>query len=162
METLAKSAFAVQNELRKLNLACKVVELPNSTRTAIDAAESIGWDISQIAKSLIFKTKHTNKPVLVISSGTNQVDIKLIEALANDIIIKADANFARDITGFGIGGIPPIGHKTTIELLYIDEDLLKSEEVWAAAGTANAVFSITSTDLVKATNGRVVKIKEAK
>lgn len=75
---LAKSAVAVQEALDKLKLECKVIELPSSTRTTIDAASSIGCDIGQIVKSLIFRTKKTGKPVLVLASGPNQVDMKAI------------------------------------------------------------------------------------
>ena len=162
MMKLAKSADSVQKALDDLKMQCKVVELPSSTRTASDAASSIGCDIAQIAKSLIFKTKDTNKTVLILASGVNQVDCRAIESACGEKIVKADADFVREVTGFAIGGIPPIGHKTSIEFIYIDEDLLKLDELWAAAGTPNAVFSITSSDLIKATNGRVLKIKETK
>lgn len=155
---LAKSAQSVQSALNKAGLTCKVLELPSSTRTAIDASTSIGCDISQIVKSLIFKTKHTGKPVLVLASGPNKVNLDQIESYAREDIIKADADFVRRITGFAIGGIPPIGHKTRIHLIYIDQDLEALDEVWAAAGTPNAVFCIKSKDLVNITNGKVVSI----
>jgi prolyl-tRNA editing enzyme YbaK/EbsC (Cys-tRNA(Pro) deacylase) len=74
-------------------------------------------------------------------------------------IIKADADFTRDITGFAIGGIPPIGHKEPIELIFIDEDLLKFEEIWAATGTPNAVFNLQGKDLQKMTHGQVISIQ---
>lgn len=159
---LAKSAVSVQEALDKLKLECKVIELPSSTRTAIDAASSIGCDIGQIVKSLIFRTKKTRKPVLVLASGPNQVDIKTIEDCAGESITKADADFVRDVTGFAIGGIPPVGHKNVIDLIYIDQDLMALDEVWAAAGTPNAVFCIKSQDLFKATGGNLIDIKEEK
>lgn len=159
---LAKSAVSVQEALDKLGLECKVLELPNSTRTALDAASAIGCEISQIVKSLIFKTKKTDKPVLVLASGTNQVDIKIIEERVGESITKADADFVREVTGFAIGGIPPIGHKNAIDFIYIDRDLLDLDEIWAAAGTPNAVFCIESQDLLKATDGKLINIKEIK
>lgn len=159
---LAKSAASVQEALDKLGLECRVLELPNSTRTALDAASAIGYEISQIVKSLIFKTKKTDKPVLVLASGTNQVDIKIIEDRVGESITKADADFVREVTGFAIGGIPPIGHKNAIDFIYIDRDLLDLDEIWAAAGTPNAVFCIKSQDLLKATDGKLINIKEIK
>ncbi len=161
-QQLAKSAQSVQEALNMTGLTCKVLELPNSTRTANDAALSIGCTISQIVKSLIFKTKDTAKPTLVLVSGSNKVDEKKIELHAKERIVKADADFTRNITGFSIGGIPPIGLKTQIDLIFIDQDLLALDEVWAAAGTPNAVFCIKSKDLLKITNGKVVSITNSK
>lgn len=159
---LAKSAASVQAALDKLKLECKVIELPSSTRSATDAASAIGCDIGQIVKSLIFRTKKTEKPVLVLASGPNQVNIKTIEDCIGESITKADADFVRNITGFAIGGIPPVGHKNVIDFIYIDRDLLNLDEVWAAAGTANAVFCIKSQDLLKATGGKSINIQEEK
>lgn len=159
---LAKSSASVQEALDKLGLECRVLELPNSTRTALDAASAIGCEISQIVKSLIFKTKKTDKPVLVLASGTNQVDIKIIEDRVGESITKEDADFVREVTGFAIGGIPLIGHKNAIDFIYIDRDLLDLDEIWAAAGTPNAVFCIKSQDLLKATDGKLINIKEIK
>lgn len=159
---LAKSAVSVQEALDKLGLECKVLELPNSTRTALDAASAIGCTITQIVKSLIFRTKKTEKPVLVLASGPNQVDVKLLESHLGENITKADADFVREVTGFAIGGIPPLGHKNVIDFIYIDKDLLNLDEVWAAAGTPNAVFCIKSQDLLKATGGSLINIKEEK
>lgn len=159
---LAKSAVSVQEALDELGLECKVLELPSSTRTAIDAASSIGCDIGHIVKSLVFRTKKTGKTVLVLASGPNQVDIKTIEDCVGESITKADADFVRNITGFAIGGIPPVGHKNAIDFIYIDQDLMEIDEVWAAAGTPNAVFCIKSQDLLKATDGKLINIKEIK
>ncbi len=159
---LTKSAVSVQEALDKLKLECKVLELPSSTRTAIDAASSIGCDIGQIVKSLVFRTKKTGKPVLVLASGPNQVDIKTIEDCVGESITKADADFVREVTGFAIGGITPVGHKNAIDFIYIDQDLMALDEVWAAAGTPNAVFCIKSQDLFKATDGKLINITEIK
>lgn len=155
---LAKSAHSVQDALNQAKLDCKVLELPSSTRTASDAAQSLGCDIAQITKSLIFKTKETARPVLVLASGSNKVNEKQIANHLGEILIKADADFAKTVTGFAIGGIPPVGHKHPIDLVFIDQDLLKLDTVWAAAGTPNAVFEIKSKDLLLITKGRVIKI----
>lgn len=157
-QKLTKSAQSVQEALNKAGLTCKVLELPSTTRTAVDAAASIGCDISQIVKSLIFKTKNTTRPILVLASGPNKVHEKQIEFYAGESIIKADADFVREITGFAIGGIPPIGHKNPIDLIYIDHDLITLDEVWAAAGTPNAVFCIKSKELAEITNGKIISI----
>lgn len=154
----AKSAKSVQDTLDRAGLACKVLELPSSTRTAADAAASIGCTIQQIAKALSFKTKKTAKPVLVLASGPNRVSEQNIERHLSESIIKADADFTRQVTGFAIGGIPPIGHKEKIDFIFMDQDLLQLEIVWAAAGTPNAVFSIQSKDLLSITKAKVIAI----
>ena len=135
-----------------------MVELPDSTRSAAEAAEAIGCSVGQIAKSLIFKTRNREEPVLVIASGPNRVDEKKIGALVGERITKPGADFVRQHTGFSIGGVPPVGHKQPITT-FIDEDLLVFDEIWAAAGTPNAVFRLTGDDLVRSTNGMVVGVK---
>jgi prolyl-tRNA editing enzyme YbaK/EbsC (Cys-tRNA(Pro) deacylase) len=155
---LSKNAQSVQDVLEKRRLNCRVIELPSSTRTAIDAANSIGCQVDQIVKSLIFRGAKSGKPVLVLASGPNRVNEKNLEAHMGEKIAKADADFTREVTGFAIGGIPPVGHKQQIQTL-IDEDLLKFEELWAAAGTPNAVFSLRSKDVQGLTGGKIVSIK---
>ena len=155
---LSKSAQSVQDALSKKGMTAKVVELPASTRTAEDAAAAIGCQVAQIAKSLIFRTKRSNKPILVLASGINRVNEKIIASTVGEEIVKADADFTREVTGFAIGGIPPIGHKLQIET-YIDEDLLKYKELWAAAGTPNAVFSLDSASIENLTGGKIISIK---
>ena len=157
-QSLTKSARAVQTKLDEMGVICSVLELPFSTRTASDAASSIGCDISQIIKSLIFKTQSLDKPILVLASGSNKVNEKQIESHIGENIIKADADFVRRTTGFAIGGVPPIGHKKPIHLIFIDQDLMVLDEVWAAAGTPNAVFCVNSKDLLKITKGQVISI----
>ena len=146
---LTNSAQAVQQALDKAGLnQSKVLELPSSTRTAVDAASSIGCAVAQIVKSLIFKTKDTNKPILVLVSGSNRVNEQSVASQIGESIVKADADFTKSITGFAIGGIPPIGHKTKIDMIFIDKTLLDFSGVWAAAGTPNAVFCIKTADLL--------------
>ncbi|HQS83759.1 MAG: hypothetical protein B7Y25_02365 [Alphaproteobacteria bacterium 16-39-46] len=159
IEKLAKSAQSVQDALDRKGLECIVRMLEESTRTAHEAAETLGCDVSQIVKSLIFKTKLTQRPVLILASGSNRVNEKIIESYLGEEILKADADFTREITGFAIGGIPPIGHLQKIDLIFIDEDLLKLESLWAAAGTPNAVFNLHGKDLCTLTEGRVVTLK---
>lgn len=154
---LGKSAQIVQEFLSKKGIQFKVIELPERTGTAQEAAIAIGCQVAQIIKSLIFKTIETNSPILVLVSGSNRVNEKLIELEVGEKIIKPDADFVRQVTGFAIGGVPPIGHKQPIRTL-IDKDLLKFNELWAAAGTPNAVFSLSSADLQELTNGKIVSV----
>ncbi len=155
---LSASARKVQAVLSERGYACQVVELPDSTRTAKEAAQAIGCHVEQIVKSLIFKGEESNKPVLVVASGTNRVNEKRLGELVGEPITKADADFVRQHTGFAVGGVPPVGHAEQIET-FIDEDLLNYEEIWAAAGTPFAVFRLTPSDLQSMTEGRTVSIK---
>jgi prolyl-tRNA editing enzyme YbaK/EbsC (Cys-tRNA(Pro) deacylase) len=157
-ETLSPSAQKVQNALNLLGLSLQVVELPASTRTAQEAAQAIGVTVGQIVKSLIFKAKRSGRPILVIASGENRVNEKTIEALIQEPLGKADADFVRQQTGFVIGGVPPLGHSQPVET-FIDEDLLQFAEVWAAAGTPHAVFRLNPADLERMTGGQLMSIK---
>lgn len=158
LNVLSKSAQSVQDALTQKGVKFKVVELSASTRTAQEAADTIGCEVAQIVKSLIFRTKETNKPILVLASGINRVNEKLIEKHVGEKITKADAEFTREHTGFAIGGVPPLGHKRSLDT-FIDEDLLNYAVLWAAAGTPNAVFDLHSVDLKELTNGKVISIK---
>jgi prolyl-tRNA editing enzyme YbaK/EbsC (Cys-tRNA(Pro) deacylase) len=132
----------------------EVLEFHASTRTAADAAAAIGCTVAQIAKSMIFRSTHDGRSVLVITSGGNRVDPAKIAALIDAPVSRADAEFVREMTGFAIGGVPPIGH-TREPLTLIDADLVQFSEIWAAAGTPNAVFRLTPADLIRLTGGRV-------
>jgi prolyl-tRNA editing enzyme YbaK/EbsC (Cys-tRNA(Pro) deacylase) len=155
---LSASAQKVQDALSKLGFANQVVEMPDTTRTAAEAAQAVGCRVEQIAKSLIFRGKQSHKPILVIASGTNRVNEKKIGEFAAEPIERPDADFVRQKTGFVIGGVAPLGHAEPLET-YIDEDLLQYEEIWAAAGNPNAVFKLVPADLVQMTGGRVVAVK---
>ncbi|MBN1535525.1 MAG: YbaK/EbsC family protein [Anaerolineales bacterium] len=157
-QQLSTSAQRVQNALQTLGLSVQVVELPDSARTAIEAAQAIGCQVEQIVKSLVFKAKRSERPILVVASGSNRVNEKVIEAEICEPLGKADAAFVRQHTGFVIGGVPPLGHSEVLET-FIDEDLFQYEEVWAAAGTPHAVFCLKPDDLPRMTGGKVVKIK---
>ncbi|WP_461615618.1 YbaK/EbsC family protein [Clostridium sp. Marseille-QA1073] len=155
---LSKSAEKVQSVLNEFGFELNVIELSDSTRTAQEAANTIGCNVSQIAKSLIFKGKTSQRPILIVASGTNRVNEKAIKEHLGEKLEKADADFVLTHTGFAIGGIPPIGHKTSITTL-IDEDLMQYEEIWAAAGTPHAVFKLTPKILAEITNGDIISIK---
>ena len=158
MAHLSPSAQKVQEVLRDLGFTLTVIEHSESTRTAQEAAERVGVRLGQIVKSLIFKGKATGKPILVLTSGANRVDEKRIKEYAGEKTERADANFVREVTGYAIGGVPPIGHVNPMET-YLDEDLLQYDFIWAAAGTPNAVFELTPGDLQKMTGGQVKSVK---
>ena len=156
-DPLSPSARRVQERLRELGYTAAVLELPDTTRTAADAARAIGCRVEQIAKSLVFKGGESGRPLLVIASGTNRVDERALSALAGEPIEKADADFVRERTGFAIGGVPPVGHRERFDI-FIDEDLPRLDEVWAAAGTPHAVFRLAGHELPALTGGRVVAV----
>jgi prolyl-tRNA editing enzyme YbaK/EbsC (Cys-tRNA(Pro) deacylase) len=158
---LRPAAIRVRQILADMGLVTEVVEFAESTRTSAEAAAQIGCSVGQVAKSLIFRAKTSNRPVLVIASGVNRVNEKAIEAMLGEKIGKADAEFVREKTGYAIGGVAPVGHTIT-PVTFIDDDLLKLETIWAAAGTPSAVFPLAPQELQRITGGRVAKIAEAK
>ena len=158
MEISNPSAKKIQNILRELGSSYKVIEFTESTRTAQEAADRVGCQLGQIVKSLIFKGLTSNKGLLVLTSGSNRVGENKIAQYVRESIGRADAEFVRTVTGYAIGGVPPIGHIQPLET-YIDEDLLQYLDVWAAAGTPYAVFQLPASDLVKLTGGRIVRVK---
>jgi prolyl-tRNA editing enzyme YbaK/EbsC (Cys-tRNA(Pro) deacylase) len=155
---LSPSVQKVQDALKAFGFSNDVMELQSTTHTSAEAAQAVGCSVGQIAKSILFRTMKTDQPILVIASGSNRVNEKRIESFLSQPLGKADANYVRKHTGFVIGGVPPIGHLEKIEI-FIDEDLLTYQEIWAAAGSPYAVFKLTPSDLVKMTGGRVVSIK---
>jgi prolyl-tRNA editing enzyme YbaK/EbsC (Cys-tRNA(Pro) deacylase) len=158
MPTLSPSAQKVQDQIKSLGHDYTVIEHAESTRTAQEAADRAGCELGQIVKSLIFKGKASNKPILVLTSGANHVDEKRISEYAGEAIGRADADFVRAVTGYAIGGVPPVGHIQRMET-YLDEDFLQYETIWAAAGTPNAIFELKTSDLQKMTGGKVVRVK---
>jgi len=156
--SLSPTAQKVQDLITSLGFSCKVIEFQESTRTAQEAAERAGCTLGQIIKSLIFKGKMTNKPILVLTSGVNRVNEKRISEYAGEPITRADADFVREVTGFAIGGVPPIGHFQKMET-YLDEDLMNYKTVWAAAGTPNAIFELVPNDLLLMTHGKIEMVK---
>lgn len=159
MSPLSSSAQKVQNTLLALGASAQVREFSESTRTSAEAAQAVGCEVGQIAKSLVFKTRDSETPVLVIASGANRVDEKKVRAILGEKLSKANADFVRAVTGFVIGGVPPVGHTQPLRTL-IDADLMQYTTIWAAAGTPNAVFPLTPAELVRITGGEVVDVKE--
>src|SRR5512133_2054147 len=147
------SAQRVQNALNELGYTGQVVEHTASTRTAVEAAEAAGCEVGQIVKSLVFQLQPGNEPILVLVSGPNRVHEKHFGKLLGGTLERADADYVREVSGYAIGGVPPVGHKNALKT-YIDEDLLQYETVWAAAGTPNAVFQINPQELVRISNSQ--------
>ena len=156
-EPLSASAQRVQDALRSLGFAYEVIEFAQTTRTAAEAAAAVGCTVGQIAKSLVFKTRRSGRPLLVITSGANRVNEKAMRGLIGEPIERPDADFVRQHTGFVIGGVPPVGHAAALAV-YIDEDLLQYDVIWAAAGTPNAVFRLAPADLLRMTGGQAIKV----
>ena len=150
--TLKPAAARVQEALREAGLDATVLELPDSARTAEEAAAAVGTTVGSIVKSLVFSA--AGEPVLALVSGANRLDTEKLSALAGAPVGRADAEAVRAATGFAIGGIPPLGHATPLRT-WCDRELLEHETVWAAAGTPHAVFAIAPAALVRA-SGAVV------
>lgn len=130
--------------------------LDDAARTAQQAADALGISVGQIAKSIIFRRKADDVAVLVITSGDKRVDEKKVEALVGKLG-RADAEFVKAKTGFSIGGVSPLAH-TTPPVTLIDRELLRFDEIWAAAGHPHAVFKLSPAQLVQLTGAPVEDI----
>jgi prolyl-tRNA editing enzyme YbaK/EbsC (Cys-tRNA(Pro) deacylase) len=138
------------------------VMLSDAARTAQQAADALGISLGQIAKSIIFKRKPDAAAVLVITSGDRRVDEKKVQALVcvdGQKLGRADADFVKASTGFSIGGVSPVGHAVPPVTL-IDRDLLRFDEIWAAAGHPHGVFRLHPDDLVHLTGAPVHDVVE--
>jgi prolyl-tRNA editing enzyme YbaK/EbsC (Cys-tRNA(Pro) deacylase) len=131
------TAAKVQERLRERGLEVEVVDLPDSTRTAAEAAEACNCDIGQIVKSLVFNVD--GRPTMILCAGDRRVTRVDGE--------PADAREVRDATGFAIGGVPPLGHDADLPTI-VDESLHRFDRVWCAAGTPNAVFETRLEELI--------------
>lgn len=155
--SLKASAQRVQDALRAAGFSNEVVELPDSARTAAEAAAAVGCQVGQIVKSLLFEARPSGRAVLVAASGSHRVDEQAVAAVVGERIARASADFVRERTGFAIGGVPPVGHAQPV-LAVVDEALLGYERIWAAAGHPHAVFALTPGELVRMTGGTVARI----
>lgn len=140
-------------------LAVEPRSFPEGTKTAADAAAAIGVEVGQIVKSLVFLVD--GAPVMALVAGDNRLDeTKLAAACGGGVVERAGADSVRAATGFPIGGVPPFGHATDIPV-YVDEDLLRWDVVWAAAGTWTDVFPLAPRDLVRVTAGTVRDLRQS-
>lgn len=156
---MPKKTDKIQDFLRDNNINSSVRVLPSSTRTAIEAAQAIGCQVAQIAKSIVFQDQDSLEPVLVVTKGTNRVDVQKIQNLTNLQLKQADGKWIKKTLGFAIGGVPPVGFNIPVTV-FIDEDLLLIDEIWAAAGTPNAVFCLTPTQLLALSQGAVLPLAQ--
>ncbi len=149
------AAARVAEALAQAGVETEVREHAESTRTAQEAADAIGTTLGQIVKTLVFLSG--DQPVLALVSGDNRVDTQRLGEIAGGTIKRASADDVRAATGYAIGGVPPVGHPTQLAT-YMDQDLMRFEEVWAAAGTPNTVFRITPAELQRITGATVVDL----
>jgi prolyl-tRNA editing enzyme YbaK/EbsC (Cys-tRNA(Pro) deacylase) len=158
-ETLPRGARRVRTALLELGLPGEIHRLADSTRTAPEAAAAVGCELGAIVKSLVMRGVTSRAPVLALVSGDNRADVTLIEAAVDEPVERPDAQYVRDVTGYAIGGIPPVGHPDRVRTV-MDEDLLRFETVWAAAGHPHAVFPIAPAELAKAADALVLSLAE--
>ncbi|WP_299546234.1 YbaK/EbsC family protein [uncultured Tateyamaria sp.] len=142
---MSKSLKRVRAALDAAKIETQIIETPLA-RTAADAANAIGCEIDQIAKSIVFQGQDSGKAILFITAGGNTVDAAKAAVVAGEALGKADAALIRAQTGFAIGGVSPVGHLNPIHT-YLDPRLLEFDVVWAAAGTPHHVFSAQPDDL---------------
>ena len=156
---MSKSKHRFQAALNAEGLQREITRLPGSTRTAEEAAASVGCDVAQIAKSLVFRGEKTGNAVLVVVSGANRVCLEKLGEFVKEPIGRANANFVREITGYAIGGVPPFGHRNPVPTL-LDEALFKFNRIWAAAGGPFSVVEMAPQELKQVTGAPILNIKE--
>ena len=134
--------------------------LAETARTAIDAANGLGIEVGQIASSLIFKLPSGN-PLLIITSGRHRVDTDLVaKNLEIPELGRADANYVKEVSGYSVGGVSPIGWITTPEITLIDQALNDYEIVWAASGHPHAVYPTSYAELIACTGATPMVVGE--
>lgn len=148
----------VKAALEALSLDCEVLTLPDSTRTAEEAAEAVGCAVGEIAKSLVFRAG--DRAVVAVMSGDDRLDTARLSAAVGAEVGRADAGFVRAATGFAIGGVPPLGHAGPVAL-FMDRGLFRFAWVWAAAGSPFSVFAIEPERLRDASGATVADLKVA-
>lgn len=142
----------------RYNVTLNPTEFPDGTKTATDAADAVGCDVAQIASSIVVTVD--DEPVVAVTSGANRVDTETVANIVDgNNVVMADADTVKEATGWSIGGVPPICHKTDV-LVLMDETLLNHETVWAAAGTPSAVFPVDPERLRDLADAEVADIAE--
>ena len=157
MKKKHNSQLKVIDAFRQKGIEIDILNLDVSTKTSQEAADAVGCDIEQIAKSIVFFESIQNKLVQIFVSGPNKVNLESFQNQTNLRIEKADAEYVRESTGFAIGGVAPLGHKNR-PLYFIDETLIDFHEVWCAAGTPSSLFKLKTEDLLKATEAKILNI----
>lgn len=157
MAKSSKSVARVDAAATALNLHIEIQWLNDHARTAQQAADLIGCELGQIAKSLVFCTEQTRQLKLLLVAGDNQVDMDLAARAVGAPLIRAQAAQVRTETGFAIGGVAPIGHLTAPDV-FMDETLMRFDTVWAAAGHPETVFAVRPDRLADVTRARLVEL----
>ena len=157
MAERVRSTDRVRAAASAAGLTIELRELPQSTRTAAEAAAACGTSVAQIVKSLIFRKATSGDPLLLLVSGSNRVDENVVVATIGDRLKRSDADDVRKLTGFAIGGVAPLGSLTPLRT-FMDADLMAFECVWAAAGAPNAVFSVEPNSLAAATAATIIQV----
>ena len=157
MKKKHNSQLKVVDAFKQKGIEIDILNLDVSTKTSQEAADAVGCDIEQIAKSIVFFESVQNKLVQIFVSGPNKVNLESFQNQTNLRIEKADAEYVRESTGFAIGGVAPLGHKNR-PLYFIDETLIDFHEVWCAAGTPSSLFKLKTKDLLKTTEAKILNI----
>jgi prolyl-tRNA editing enzyme YbaK/EbsC (Cys-tRNA(Pro) deacylase) len=152
-----QNAQRIQAALKDRGSSAEVIQVPDSTRTAAEAAAALGTTVSQIVKSLVFVAD--NHPLLVLTSGSERVSTDKVRALVGAKVSRPDADTVKRLTGYAIGGIPPLAHDTPARVL-MDPHLLEFDIVWAAAGTPHTVFGIAPDELRRVTGAELADVTE--
>jgi prolyl-tRNA editing enzyme YbaK/EbsC (Cys-tRNA(Pro) deacylase) len=152
---MSKSLARVSAALLAAGVQTRPIQMPEATRTAAQAAQAAGCALDQIVKSIIFAGE-SGKLYLFLTAGGAMVNPALASDLAGEALGRADANAVRDVTGFAIGGVAPLGHLTPLPL-WMDKNLLQFQTVWAAAGTPSHIFPIAPADLARITGASLAR-----
>jgi len=153
------SRTRVEDALARLGITGEIVQTDESARTSVEAATAIGCEVAQIAKSIVFRGKHSDRCVLVIASGADRIDEKKLRAELDEPVSKADAEFVRSRTGFAIGGVAPVGHIGPVTIL-VDKHLWTLDPIWAAAGTPRTVVRLSADAFHRIPGIRVVDVRQ--
>ncbi|WP_119069127.1 YbaK/EbsC family protein [Rubrobacter indicoceani] len=156
--TKKAGVLRVETALWNAGLDNRIVALTETARSAEEAASALGVKVAQIVKSLVFRVAETEDFILIVASGVNRVDEAKVAALLGAAPERPDARSVKERTGYSIGGVPPVGHAEKLRT-FVDEDLFRHDEVWAAAGHTHAVFPCTPDELVRMTGGEVVRVR---
>jgi prolyl-tRNA editing enzyme YbaK/EbsC (Cys-tRNA(Pro) deacylase) len=154
---LPQSIERVARAAATAGLEIHIVEMAVTTRTAEEAARACGCEVAQIVKSLVFRGRTTGRPYLFLVSGRNRVDEAKALITVGEPLLRPDADYVREVTGFAIGGVPPLGHPYPIAT-YVDADLLAFPQVWAAAGTPRTVMKLDPRALKAATGAIAIAV----
>ncbi len=149
---------SVEKILSQHGLPCEVKVVTEKNNPSLALAKNLGCNLGQIAKVIVFKTKFTNIPIVFILSGTNQIDEKQMRNRFGEKLITAEDELVESLTGFSSDQLPPFGHKTTIDQVYIDADILRWDTLWTAFGSLNNFFHIQTKQLIKLVGGKVISV----